>query len=99
MFIKILGYQWEVVISKEVTAEGNCYGSTHQSLQKIFLEPNMAPQHLDGTLLHELLHAIWWQMGLGKQEWMDPKKEEVIVHALAQGLHTVLTDNPDLLSK
>lgn len=46
------------------------------------------------TLLHEILHGIVYQWGLG-EEMSD--KEEKIVNTLTNGLTTVFVDNPWLL--
>jgi len=46
------------------------------------------------TLIHEILHAIVYQWGIE----LDDKEEEKICNTLANGLTTVLVDNPWLLS-
>lgn len=95
--IKILSLDWTIEKNKDTTMEGNCYGSTHHSSQKIFLDPNATEQHLDEVYLHEILHAIFWQMGLGKMKEFSGKEgrdlEEVVVHHLASGLTAVFKDN------
>ena len=45
------------------------------------------------TLIHEILHAIVYQWGIE----LDDKDEEKICNTLANGLTTVLVDNPWLL--
>ncbi len=91
--IKIGGFIWEVKESKEVTAEGNCYGSTHHSLQKIFLEPKMTKQKTEQVFLHEVLHAIWDHAGMNANKKFDKESEEMIINPLANGLYQVLNDN------
>lgn len=93
-FIKILGFDWEVIQSADVANEGACYGSTHHSKQKFFFDPTNSPQHLNEVVLHEILHALWWQMGLSarfKKEGMS--HEEEIISTLASGLNAVFKDN------
>ena len=63
--------------------------------QKIFLDPNVSAAKTEQTLIHEILHAIWWSYGLKNSELGD-KKEEAIVDSMSQGLYQVLNDN-DLL--
>ena len=46
------------------------------------------------TLIHEIFHAIVYQWGIE----LDDKEEEKICNTLANGLTTVLVDNPWLLS-
>lgn len=45
------------------------------------------------TILHEILHAIWYVQGIG----MKPKEEERTVSALANGLIAFMRDNPRLV--
>lgn len=93
--IKIGGFNWVVELSKDVSNQGSVYGSTHHSSQKFFIEPGLTEQKQSQTLIHEILHAIWWQSGLGKiydsKETKDV--EETVVHALSMGLHQVMKDN------
>ena len=46
------------------------------------------------TLIHEILHAIVYQWGIE----LDDKDEERICNTIANGLTTVVVDNPSLLS-
>lgn len=43
------------------------------------------------TLIHEIMHAIWYQRGL-----QDSDTEERIVAAMASGFAEVLARNPDV---
>ena len=45
------------------------------------------------TLIHEIMHAIIYQWNMELEE----KVEELVVNGLANGLTTVLVDNPKLL--
>ena len=45
------------------------------------------------TLIHEILHGIVYQWGID----LDDKDEEKICNTIANGLTTVLVDNPWLL--
>jgi len=95
--LKIGPFIWEIKESEEVANEGNVYGSTHHSKQKIFLEPSETQQKKEQVLIHETMHVIWHQAGLGKRYDKDhPRIEEEVVHALSMGLYQVLKDN-DLL--
>ena len=45
------------------------------------------------TVIHEVLHAVWYIMGIhGK-----PEAEEAIVNRMSVGLAMVFRDNPDLI--
>lgn len=93
--IKIGGFLWTIEEHLDVSREGNVYGSTHPTSQKFFLEPNLSPQKKQQTILHEVMHAVWWQSGVDRM-FEGPekhKKEEEIIHALSMGLYQVLRDN------
>jgi len=45
------------------------------------------------TFIHEILHAIFYQWGIG----LEDREEERICNTIANGLTTVLVDNPWLL--
>src|ERR1035437_10057481 len=91
--LKIGGFEWTIKENAEVAYEGNIYGTTHHTKQEIFLDPNMPQTKKEHTLLHEILHAIWWQAGLDKRYKDKPEIQEEIVSALSFGLHQVLKDN------
>lgn len=91
--IKIGGFVWQVEESEKVTTEGGVFGSCHHAKQRIFLDPNETEQKKEHTLLHETMHAIWWQSGL-RERYKDTKNlEEEVIQALAHGVYQVLKDN------
>lgn len=94
--LKIGGFIWEVKEDKNVSTEGNAFGSTHPISQKIFLEPGGTTQKQEETLIHEIMHAVWWQSGLSTRFKDNPKIEEEVISALSMGIYQVLKDN-DLL--
>lgn len=92
--IKIGGFQWRVIESKDISIEGNCFGSTHTDTQKIFLEPGIPEQKRSQTLLHEIMHAIFWTSGLEKIHTGSHRlTEEELVNSLSMGLFQVIRDN------
>jgi hypothetical protein len=46
------------------------------------------------TIIHEILHALVYVFDI---EFDNTKKEESLVTKMANGIHTLLLDNPDLL--
>lgn len=64
--IKIGGFQWEIKEDQGVAHEGSVFGSTHHHSQTLFIEPNLNGQKQEQTVLHEVMHAIWWQSGLDR---------------------------------
>ncbi len=94
--VKVGGFIYPVIENADVANEGNVYGSTHLRRQKIFLEPSETQQKKEQTFIHEVLHAIWNQIGLNTRMKDTPKLEEEIIDGLSHGLYQVLKDN-DLL--
>lgn len=91
--IKILGLTWKTEINSDIAREGQCYGSTHHTSQKFFFDPDQTDEHMEQTLLHEILHAIWWQTGLN-QTFKDQKTvEEQVISSITPLLHQVLKEN------
>jgi hypothetical protein len=95
--VKIAGFTWTVEknvdVQRDVTREGNCYGSTHHVSQKIFVDPDITEQKTEHTFIHEVLHAIWFHYGLSKNKSFTPDQEELVVDSLSNGLYQVLKDN------
>lgn len=91
--LKIGGFDWTVRENYDITYEGNCYGSTHHGRQNIFLDPNMSQAKKQETLLHEIMHACYWQAGLIEFEKKDKITEEQMISSMAMSLYQVLKDN------
>lgn len=96
--LRIGGFDWLIEENAEVTNEGNAFGTTHHGKQRMFIDPSETQQKKKHTLVHEIMHAIWWQSGLGVRygEKNHPKLEEEVVAALSMGMYQVLRDNPQL---
>jgi len=96
--IKIGGFIWEVIESDDIANESATFGSTHFHHQKIFLEAGENQQKKEQCLLHEIMHAIFWQTGLEKR--LDNKEvnitEEEFITAVSNGLYQVIKDNPEI---
>lgn len=58
----------------------------------IMLDPAIPADNQAETLLHEILHGVWYAYNLE-----DGLKEEAVVTALGTGLMAVFVDNPDLM--
>lgn len=85
--------EWLVEYDEKVTNEGNSFGSTHFRKQRIFLEESETQQKKEQVLIHEILHVIWYQAGLGVRYKDQEKIEEEIVTTLSQGIYQVFKDN------
>lgn len=93
--IKIGGFDWIVIESDDIAEESQVFGSTHYQKQKLFVEKSETEQKKFQTLLHEIIHALYWQTGLTEREKNKdaPIKEEEFVQAISMGLYQVLKDN------
>lgn len=93
--IKIGGLDWDVVMSSDIADESSVFGSTHFQGQKIYIDPREKEGKQAQTLLHEIMHAIFWQTGLYERA-KDKEiriKEEEYTQAMSFGLYQVLKDN------
>tara|TARA_B100000965_G_C19578660_1_gene752485 strand:- start:1612 stop:1920 length:309 start_codon:yes stop_codon:yes gene_type:complete len=86
--VNILGHKYRVAVEEMSTDE---LGRCDTVLQKISLRSDLLPDAAKDTLLHEILHAIAFHIGVD-----DPANEEAWVSKTATGLRTVLCDHSDL---
>lgn len=80
----------DYTIHVEDTTDGE-YGECISHTQRIRLARNQTAQGVGDTLLHEVLHAIWYESGLFDMKRID---EERIVRTTATWLKMVFRDNP-----
>ena len=86
--LEILGRQWSVEYVDDL---GNNFGECDQEQGTIEVVSGLDSYMDRTTLLHEIMHAILRQQGR-----YYCKAEEEYVTALANGVITVLDDNPKL---
>lgn len=70
---------------------GGDHGACDSDELVISVDSTKPTEQIKNTLLHEILHAVWYVWGLNKPN------EEAAVNALANGLQTVFRDNPKLI--
>lgn len=85
--VRVLGRPVTIKYVKGLPDYGNFYA--REALIKV-REGLPAVEERD-TLLHEILHAVWFFMDIGK-----PSNEEHVVRKMSNGLTAVLQDNPEL---
>ena len=86
-------YRLELWTEQQATDEDSDGESDHEA-GAIRLDPRMDPQKAGNTVLHELIHAVWYV-------WSLPEEnigEELAVGGITNGLATVLRDNPGLFA-
>jgi len=90
--IKIGHYIFDVCnMTKDLRKHGEVFGVCDQTKQKIHIDVTATPAVLRDTLLHEIMHGVYWMFNLE-----DENKEEKIVSSLATGLLAVFRDNPEV---
>jgi hypothetical protein len=85
--VKILGKTYSLQIVDKVD-EQDSLGECNDSLQRILVKSGQKPDQAMDTVIHEITHAIDYQMHLGLSERQ--------VHCVAAGLTAVLLENPNL---
>ena len=91
--IKVGGFIWTIQEDEKIATEGSVYGSTHHGKQQIFIDPDISQQKKEQTLLHEIMHTVFWQSGLNFRYRENKDFEEDVVTSLSMGLYQVLKDN------
>lgn len=87
--LKILGREYKVSYRPDFHLSGEC-NRENNSITVLDGQPGI--EEAD-TIVHEVLHAVWWLMDIGLSN-----QEEHVVRKLATGLTLVLKDNPQLLA-
>jgi hypothetical protein len=91
--IKVMGKDYHIrFIATTPIAHENLGQCDHKKMMIAIEEDQVPVEELD-TVIHEILHAIWYQMSIGE----GPMEEEPIVRRTANGLLQVILDNPALL--
>lgn len=95
--VRIGSMDYKVVLTEDVILKNNqqCYG--HIGFDTHIIEIDKTLRDIQGqqqTFLHELVHGIVYEF---KIDFSD--KEESVVDKLADALHQVIRDNPDIISK
>lgn len=85
--VKILGKTYRISVVDKVDDEDSL-GECNDVLQRILVKAGQRPDQAMDTVLHEIVHAIDYQMHLSLTERQ--------VHCVASGLTAVFLENPRL---
>ena len=87
--LDILAHRYRVKVSPELSGDemGRC--DVHQCL--ILIAPDLTPDQMKDTLLHEIRHAVNWLVGLD-----DRSTEEEHTARGTTGLRATLAAEPEL---
>lgn len=82
-------------VNREYSEENGFLGITDFDNQIIKYKDTLVGSELVNTIIHELLHCC--TMYFGQREMLGSRIEERFVNCMANGLTTLLQDNPELL--
>lgn len=83
-------YRIDLMSEEERRNSGGKLGSCDHLRSVIKLSDHLAGPEAVNTLLHEVMHAIWWVWSIGEET-----AEERGVTNITNGLCCVIADNPD----
>lgn len=90
-----IGYQtYEVRFVDIIPGTGTQLGTCSRGVGNIFIldNSNLPDEEVVNTLIHEVLHALYWSRGIEEGD-----SEERLVGSMADGLTEVIVRNPHLL--
>ena len=83
--MKILGYIYEIELGSDSSRMGGYYGQCHHGKQVIQIANDLNRQQEDSTILHEIIEALKYHLGI--------KLEHGHIMAFEAGLYQALTEN------
>ena len=83
--VKIGGIVYPIEIKEDFTGDTGDWGQTNFKKTTITLDSNMSKQRTEQTLVHEIVHGLFYEAGI--------EDDEDEVNRLGLVLHQVLTDN------
>lgn len=95
--IRIANKTYKIKLKKKITKERHL-GLTQHGENIIYLDIGQDKKSLIDTLIHEILHGIWYTQGIGNIGTGDlGTNEEYLVNSITVNLITVFQDNHWLL--
>ena len=96
MIIRIIGHDYRVVFKEsDWKTESDSHGQCDTTAMRIKIVKGMPRSRTLETLVHEIGHAIYYEMGITH---VEDKGEEAINGLFMSGWHQVLMDNPQLVN-
>jgi hypothetical protein len=86
--VNILGKVYKIEYLKNINNNPNQFGEIDYVNQIIKIQKDCNKEYQESTLLHEIIHAIFEQLG-----FYDENKNEHLICSLETGLYQVLKEN------
>jgi hypothetical protein len=93
--VDILGKIYNVREVKDMASVDDAVGKCKPEACQIWVAKDQHAQQQRDTLLHEILHGVWSEMGI--TEDVKEEQEETVVRRMGTGLLYVIRHNPELL--
>jgi hypothetical protein len=93
--LTILGKPFTVEWIPNLECDGSVCGLTLPKMCWMKIDAGLPESQKQDTLLHEVLHVIWYEMGIHNED--KTELEETIITRMATGLFQVLRANPHLV--
>jgi hypothetical protein len=91
--IRVMGKVYQIKFIPTSPIDHENLGQCDHRKMLITIEDDQVPVEELDTVIHEILHAIWYQMSIGE----GPMEEEPLVRRMANGFIQVFLDNQNLL--
>ncbi len=82
-------------VKSDFSKQTDSYGEYHHRSNKIEIQQDLNDADYANTLLHEILHAVAYEMSLTQEGNVLAKdtNEEIVVNSITNGLMGVIKDN------
>lgn len=93
--VDVLGKTYKVTVIRDMASVDDALGKCKPEHCAIWIAKDQNEQQVRDTLLHEILHAVYSEMGI--EEDVKEEQEETIVRRMGTGLLYVIRNNPELM--
>lgn len=86
MVIKVAGTHYNVMRAQGLASGDRLYGDVNYVIHRIRVDADLSPERAQQTLIHELLHAVFYEAGYDEQD-------EEVIRRVSNVLYQTLADN------
>jgi hypothetical protein len=66
--IRIGGIPYEIVFQNGLMDDANALGHVEFEKQRITIDPSLPPERMAQTIVHEVMHAVFYEAGIADQD-------------------------------